>query len=348
MNAFRKILFPFSILYGLITAIRNFLFDIGVFKSYTYAIPTIVVGNLSVGGTGKSPQIEYLIRLLSPKFKVATLSRGYKRKTQGFVLADSSATAATLGDEPYQFYSKFESIQVAVDANRKNGIDTLLAQKSKPDIILLDDAYQHRKVKGGLYILLTTYDDLYCDDYILPTGNLRESRSGAKRAKIIIVTKCPANLSVEEQAKISVKLNLDKSQELYFSSIKYDDFVFSKDSAIGLNSVKNQPKVLVAGIANPDSFFDFLKAQDDICLPFPDHHDFSAADTVAIRSKAGNNLIITTEKDYVRLKDSLPVEQVFYLPIQSTYINDGAKFNKTIYDYVGQSTTNSTVYKSQK
>jgi tetraacyldisaccharide 4'-kinase len=335
MNALRKILFPFSILYGFITAIRNFLFDIGVFKSYSFSVPTIVVGNLSVGGTGKSPQIEYLIRLLSPKFKVATLSRGYKRKTQGFILADSSATAATLGDEPYQFFSKFESIQVAVDANRKNGIETLLAQKSKPDIILLDDAYQHRKVKGGFYILLTTYDDLYCDDCILPMGNLRESKRGAKRARIVIVTKCPVDLAVEEQAKIRVKLNLDKGQELYFSYIKYDDFVFSEDSSIALNRIKNQSKLLVAGIAKPDSFFDFLRAKDDICLPFPDHHDFTAADIASIKNKAGNNLIITTEKDYVRLKGSLPVEQVFYLPIQSTFINEGAQFNKTINDYVG-------------
>jgi tetraacyldisaccharide 4'-kinase len=335
MNALRKILFPFSILYGLITAIRNFLFDIGVFKSYSFSVPTIVVGNLSVGGTGKSPQIEYLIRLLSLKFKVATLSRGYKRKTQGFILADSSATAATLGDEPYQFFSKFESIQVAVDANRKNGIENLLLQKKKPDVILLDDAYQHRKVQGGLYILLTTYNDLYCDDYMLPTGNLRESRSGAKRAKVVIITKCPSGLAIEEQDSIRMKLNLDKSQELYFSFIKYDDFVFSEHDSITLEKIKRQPKLLVAGIAKPDSFFDFIKAKEDICLSFPDHHDFTATDIAAIKNKAGNNIIVTTEKDYVRLKGSLPVEQLFYLPIQSAFINESAQFNKTIYDYVG-------------
>lgn len=335
MNILRKIVFPFSILYGIVTAIRNFLFDIEVLKSYSFAVPTIVVGNLSVGGTGKSPQIEYLIRLLSPNYKVATLSRGYKRKSEGFVLADSSATAAIIGDEPYQFFSKFKGIQVAVDANRKNGIETLLAQKNKPDIVLLDDAYQHRKVKGGLYILLTTFNDLYCDDYMLPTGNLRESRSGAKRAKIVIVTKCPRDLAVDQQSKIRAKLNLNESQELYFSFIDYDDFVYSEQTTIDIKSVLEEPKVLVAGIARPDSFFNFLKQKGDLCLSFPDHHDFSAADIEAIKMKAGNKKVVTTEKDYVRLKGRLPVEQLFYLPIQSSFINEGDKFNKTIYDYVG-------------
>ncbi|MDG2431257.1 tetraacyldisaccharide 4'-kinase [Flavobacterium sp.] len=335
MNALRKILFPFSVLYGIVTAIRNFLFDIGVLKSYSFAVPTIVVGNLSVGGTGKSPQIEYLIRLLEPNYKVVTLSRGYKRKTEGFVLADATASASTIGDEPYQFYSKFKSIRVAVDANRKNGIETLLAQKNKPEIILLDDAYQHRKVKAGLYILLTTYKELYCDDYLLPAGNLRESRSGAKRAKVVIVTKCPPTLSVEEQKKIKAKLKMDDNQELYFSYIKYDDLVFSEQSSIKREVVAKQTKVLLAGIAKPDSFFEFLKGENDICLSYPDHHDFTYSDLATIKNKAGSNIVVTTEKDYVRLKGRLPMQQLFYLPIQSAFINEGQNFNKTINDYVG-------------
>ena len=183
MNLLRKLLFPFAILYGLITSIRNFLFDKDILKSYSFDLPVIAVGNLSVGGTGKTPQIEYLIRLLSDKYKIATLSRGYKRKSKGFILAEANANAATLGDEPFQFFQKFPSIQVAVDADRKNGIEQLLLQTEKPEIILLDDAFQHRKVKAGFYILLTSYGDLYSDDFMLPTGNLRESRSGAARAK---------------------------------------------------------------------------------------------------------------------------------------------------------------------
>ena len=213
MILLRKILFPFSVLYGIITSFRNFLFDIGILKSYSFSVPIIAVGNLSVGGTGKTPQIEYLIRLLSPKYKLATLSRGYKRQSKGFVLADETSNALTLGDEPYQFFTKFKNIQVAVDANRKNGIEQLLSQKVKPEIILLDDAFQHRKVKASFYILLTTYGDLFSDDWILPTGNLRESRSGAQRADLVIVTKCPVNLPLEEQNEIKNKLNLEAKQQ---------------------------------------------------------------------------------------------------------------------------------------
>ena len=206
-------------LYGLITFIRNFLYDKGLLKSQSFAVPIIAVGNLNVGGTGKTPQIEYLIRLLSSNYKVATLSRGYKRKTKGFVLANANSNAEILGDEPFQFYKKFSQIQVAVDADRKNGIEQLLNQKDSPDIILLDDAFQHRKVKAGFYILLTAYDDLFCDDYMLPTGNLRESKRGAKRADLIIVTKCPATLSEKEQKEIKAKIGGDKP--LFFSKIRF-------------------------------------------------------------------------------------------------------------------------------
>ena len=207
MDILRKILFPFSFLYGWITSLRNFLFDKGILKSYRFDLPVIAVGNLSVGGTGKTPQIEYLIRLLSDSYKIATLSRGYKRKSEGFVLANKTSNAEILGDEPFQFYQKFPTIQVAVDANRKNGIEQLLLEKQKPEIILLDDAFQHRKVTAGFYIMLTSYDDLFYKDFILPTGNLRESRSGANRADMIIVTKCPQDISEIAQEQIKQKIN---------------------------------------------------------------------------------------------------------------------------------------------
>src|SRR5690554_464103 len=173
MKRLRFLLFPFGILYRIITSVRNLFYDNGIFKSFTAPIPTIVVGNLSVGGTGKSPQIEYLIRLLAEKYRVATLSRGYKRKSKGFVLANQTTKVEDLGDEPYQFFSKFKNIYVAVDADRTNGIQQLLKLNNPPEVILLDDAYQHRKVKASFYILLTTYKDLYCDDFVLPVGNLR-------------------------------------------------------------------------------------------------------------------------------------------------------------------------------
>ncbi|AWG21539.1 tetraacyldisaccharide 4'-kinase [Flavobacterium faecale] len=334
MNIFRKLLFPFAILYGWVTTIRNFLFDQGLKKSTAFDVPVIAVGNLSVGGTGKTPQIEYLVRLLCDTYKVATLSRGYKRQSKGFVLADKNANALILGDEPFQYYQKFPKIQVAVDADRTNGIQQLLSQKTNPEIILLDDAYQHRKVKAGLYILLTAYGDLYADDFILPTGNLRESRSSADRAKIVIVTKCPATLSIEAQQKIATKLKLNTNQDLFFTTIQYDAVVLGDDKVIPVDHLKNDQKILLAGIAKPKPFFDFLKNDSDICLTYPDHHHFSDNDLNDILLKANGKKIITTEKDYVRLKDSVLKKQLYYLPIRSHFLNKEQNFQHSILNFI--------------
>ncbi len=326
-----------AFLYWLVTFIRNWLYDKGIFKSFSFDIPIIAVGNLSVGGTGKTPQIEYLIRLLSDNYKVAVLSRGYKRTTKGFILADENASASSIGDEPFQFYSKFPNIQVAVDANRKSGIENLLQLPNKPDVVLLDDAFQHRKVKAGFYILLTAYDDLFCDDNILPFGNLREPSSGKKRADMIIVTKCPKDLSELAQQKIKEKLKV--KQQVFFTTIQYDDCVFGNDSQLLVSEIQSESKVLVAGIAKPKLFFDFLKNDNDETLVFPDHHDFSKQDCELILAKANGRKIITTEKDFVRLNGLLPKAQLFYLPIKSTFLN--TNIDKTIEDYVGQSSRNS-------
>lgn len=338
MDVLRKLLFPFAILYGLVTAIRNFLYDKQIFRSARFDIPVIAVGNLSVGGTGKSPQVEYLIRLLSADYKVAVLSRGYKRTTKGFVLADDTATAETLGDEPYQFHRKFPEILVAVDANRINGIKQLL--QHKPDVVLLDDAFQHRKVKAGCYILLTAYNDLYADDFILPMGNLRESRNGAKRADVIIVTKCPDNLSGPEQGEIRDKLALRPHQQLFFTFIDYDNFVFGENGKLPVSEIRGQHKVLLAGIAKPKPFFSHLRHEKDIVLEFPDHHAFEEKEIALIVEKANGHKIITTEKDYVRLKDR-NIANLFYLPIRSSFISGSEHFNQTILDYVGKSTADS-------
>ena len=337
MNFLRKILFPLAFLYWLVTFIRNWLYDKGIFKSFSFDIPIIAVGNLSVGGTGKTPQIEYLIRLLSDNYKVAVLSRGYKRTTKGFILADENASASSIGDEPFQFYSKFPNIQVAVDANRKSGIENLLQLPNKPDVVLLDDAFQHRKVKAGFYILLTAYDDLFCDDNILPFGNLREPSSGKKRADMIIVTKCPKDLSELAQQKIKEKLKV--KQQVFFTTIQYDDCVFGNDSQLLVSEIQSESKVLVAGIAKPKLFLDFLKNEVDETLVFPDHHHFSKQDCEQILAKANGRKIITTEKDFVRLNGLLPKAQLFYLPIKSTFLN--TNIDKTIEDYVGQSSRNS-------
>ena len=334
MNLFRKILFPFSILYSLISGIRNFLFDKGCFKSYSFPLPVIVVGNLSVGGTGKTPQIEYLIRLLSQHYKIASLSRGYKRKSKGFVLATADATAAILGDEPYQFHHKFPSIQVAVDADRKNGIEQLLAQTPSPQIILLDDAFQHRKVKAGFYVLLTAYGDLFVDDFLLPTGNLRESRRGAQRANVIVVTKCPATLSEAEQTRIKQRIQSYSAAPVYFSTIVFDDCVHSNTTSVAVTTVQQSACLLLAGIAKPASFFNYLKNSESICLTYPDHHHFTDTDIKEIKQKAGDKLIVTTEKDYVRLKDSVLQDQLYYLPIRTSFMVDSNEFDSAVLDYL--------------
>ena len=301
-------------------------------KSYQAPIPVIAVGNLSVGGTGKSPQTEYLIRLLSDKYRIAVLSRGYKRKSAGFVLADKNTQVEDLGDEPFQFFSKFKNIQVAVDAHRANGIQQLLQQPNPPEIILLDDAYQHRKVKATAYILLTAYGDLYRDDYILPVGNLRESGSGAKRAAIIVVTKCPPNLSENEMRQITQKLQPKSFQQVFFTSINYDEYVYNQSEKIALNDIPSTKIFAVAGIANPSLFYAHLQAADR--LTFPDHHHFSEKDIDKIVEKSKGKTIITTEKDYTRLKGKLPAHQLYYLPIKTEFINQKEVFDQAILSLV--------------
>ena len=338
MNILRKLLFPVALIYWLVTFIRNFLYDTGFIKSETFDVPIIAVGNLSVGGTGKSPQIEYLIRLLSDQYQVATLSRGYKRSTTGFVLADENANAKTLGDEPFQFYTKYPKTIVAVDENRVEGIEILLDLHNKPNVILLDDAFQHRKVQAGFYILLTAYDDLFCDDFILPFGNLREPISGKNRADMIIVTKCPNDIDELAQKKIKQKLNV--SQAVYFTTIAYDEFVYNESEKISVKEIKSEEKVVVAGIAKPKPFFDFLEANTRETMIFSDHHNFEEKDIAAILDKAKNNKIITTEKDYVRLKGLLSKEQLYYLPIQSQFIHSSVDFDEKIMNYVEQSSAN--------
>lgn len=345
MKKLRLVLLPFSLIYGLVTAIRNLLYNNGVFASQSFNVPVIAVGNLSTGGTGKTPQTEYLIRLITPIYKVAVLSRGYGRKSEGYILADDTASAQTLGDEPFQFYTKFkDSIRVAVDANRVAGITSLLSLAPKPEVIVLDDAYQHRKVTAGFYILLTAYGDIYANDFILPAGNLRESRSEAKRAGVIVVTKCPPDISVGEQQQIIDSLKPTESQQVFFSCIAYDDLVYGDNSTKSVAEIKNEPKVLVAGIAKPKPFYDYLKTDGDIVKTYPDHHDFTEAEINELIQLSETKNIITTEKDYMRLKGRLPQGKLFYLPIRSRFITGSNDFDKTILNYVERSTANSRLH----
>ena len=315
-------------IYYAITSLRNTLYDLGLKKSTSYHFPVICVGNLSVGGTGKTPMIEYLIELLKDDYKVATLSRGYKRKTKGFQLANEFSNAESLGDEPFQFYNKFrEAILVAVDSNRRNGIETLQKQHHTPEVILLDDAFQHRKVKAGFNILLTTYAKPYFKDVVLPSGNLREPRSGAKRANIIIVTKCPKGLLENEKHSIVKQINPMEHQHVFFSSIDYANEVVSLDSSIKIEDLTNF--TLVTGIANSKPLVDFLNDKNLKFehLNFKDHYEFSQQDIAALNKKTS---IVTTEKDFMRLKqyDSLKAK-LFYLPI-TTVIDNSRAFNTLI------------------
>ena len=332
MKLLRNLLLPIVPIYYVITWLRNTLYDLGWKSSTAYHIPVICVGNLSVGGTGKTPTIEYLITILSEHYHVATLSRGYKRETSGFIIADNTSTALSIGDEPFQFYHKFNNVTVAVDADRRHGISELISQR-QPDIILLDDAYQHRKVKAGFTILLTAYGDLYSNDIVLPTGNLREPRSGAKRANLIIVTKCPETLSEDHKMAIIKQLNPLPNQKVFFSSIVYSEMVKNQNGKMRLAELKNEPFTLVTGIANPKPLVNFLerKGLQFEHLEFKDHHNFTDEELLSLKRK---QRILTTEKDYVRLLPNFEnTETLFYLPIEFS-IEQSNQFEASIQAYL--------------
>jgi len=341
----RKLLYPFSVLYEGVTKVRNKLYDRGHLKSNEFEIPIIVVGNLRVGGTGKTPQVAYLVKLLKSKYKIAVLSRGYKRESSGFVLASRKSIVKEIGDEPYQLSRKNPDILVAVDADRTNGINRLLSMSDPPEIIVLDDAFQHRKIKAGFNILLTPYNDLYTDDSHLPSGNLREDIAGAERAQVLVVTKCPKDLSPEQEYETAVKLNPTLEQTIFFSSISYATYVQNESEQISLEKLKKYDIVLVTGIANPTPLVVFLKSKGFLFehLSFPDHHSFSKPDIQKIdtkfqKIKTKKKLILTTEKDYVRIFESL--ENLYYLAIETTFINHQKDFDKLILDYVEKNTRN--------
>ncbi|WP_028872622.1 tetraacyldisaccharide 4'-kinase [Psychroserpens burtonensis] len=333
MKLLRKILFPIVPVYFMVTWLRNKFYDLGWKSSKYYSHPIICVGNLSTGGTGKTPTIEYLIRLLKDQHKVATLSRGYRRETAGFILADDNATPKSIGDEPFQFYSKFKDISVSVDTDRQNGIEQLM-QLEQPDVILLDDAFQHRKVKSGLNILLTSFSTLYCDDIVLPTGNLREPRAGAKRANIVVVTKCPEKLSASDKEYLKKKLKPLEYQKVYFSIISYSETVYSEKEEITLEQFEGKKITVVTGIANPMPFLDYLKSKsiDFEHLKFKDHHEFSSSEIDFLKQK---EIVLTTEKDYMRLKESFNSKpsQLWYVPI-SFKIHSNDMFDNQLLGFV--------------
>jgi len=350
MSIIKILLFPISILYGLITYLRNKLYDFGIFKVTMFDKPIISVGNLSMGGTGKTPHIEYLIRLLESKNKLATLSRGYGRRTKGFFMADSLTNAQDIGDEPMQFHQKFPKVCVAVDANRVKGINEIISSDTVVDLILLDDAFQHRRIKPGLQILLTPFNDLYSDDWVFPTGRLREYKKGKSRADIVIVTKCPELITTKKVSEINNKLKLDDNQQLFFSKIVYGSVVFGWDKILDFDDLLEYKVLLVTGIANPKPLIKHLKNYDITFkhLKFADHHNFTIDDVLKIDSSfaslgSGKKIVLTTEKDYVRLSTtSIHKSNLMYLPISVDFLNGNkAKFDKKITDYVKKNKRNS-------
>ncbi|NNF20720.1 MAG: tetraacyldisaccharide 4'-kinase [Saprospiraceae bacterium] len=343
----RILLSPFTLLYMSLISLRNIFYDAGLLKSTSFNLPVINIGNLSLGGTGKTPHIEYLIRLLRPYLNVATLSRGYKRKSKGFQWVSAVDTAREKGDEPVQFKTKFPDVPVAVSESRNVGIPLILSKEPQTQLILLDDAFQHRSVIPGLNILLSEYDNLFTDDYLLPMGRLREPRSSYERADIIIVSKCPATLSPGERSEIMNKIQPLEKQIVLFSKYSYHTPHFIFDKNIKFPLANNPSVVLISAIASVDYLLDYMRQSTVIenIVKYEDHHFFTEFEMEHLKKiynnlENDNTVFITTEKDATRLelhKDFLVQNNIpiFVLPIEVEFLDDDQeKFDKLIKDYL--------------
>ena len=356
-------LLPLSWLYGLGVRLRNQMFELGLLKSRSFDIPVISVGNITVGGSGKTPHVEYLIRLLKDKTKVAVLSRGYKRKSKGYVLASKNTAMADIGDEPYQMKTKFADIYVAVDKNRCHGIERLTNDEatSDTDVILLDDAYQHRYVKPGVNILLVDYHRLIIYDKLLPAGRLREPQSGKARADIVIITKCPNDLKPMDIRVIIKAMGLYPYQKLFFTTLEYDSLqpVFCGEPRPLDSLGGNENILLLTGIASPKQMIYDLKAYSEAITPmtFPDHHQFTRKDieriNEAFAAMPAPKMIITTEKDNARLfgMEGLSDEvrhSLYMLPVRVKFmLGQEEEFNNKIIGYVQKNSKNSILAKTK-
>jgi len=355
-------LYPFSLLYGLITAVRNFLFDSGVLKPEEFNIPVICVGNLAAGGTGKTPHTEYLADLLKKEFNVAILSRGYKRKTRGFLIADSNSSVSETGDEPLQMSLKFPGIVIAVDSNRIRGVQGILRKKPETNVIILDDGFQHRRITPGFSILLSAYDRLFINDLMLPYGNLRESKTNMRRADIILITKSPESVSAIQRRIIVKQINKFPYQNLYFTSVTYSDPVpvfDGNDPAPGIFDAlltDDTGIVLVTGIADPGPLAEYIKVRsaEQVILSFGDHHRFRERDIEKITNawnslRSGRKYLVTTGKDAVRLREfasfAEPIRSAsYYIPVGIHFLNDDqGEFDNLITDYVRKNKRNNRI-----
>ncbi|MBI3140035.1 MAG: tetraacyldisaccharide 4'-kinase [Sphingobacteriales bacterium] len=344
LKSFRIFLLPVALLYWGVIGIRNWLFDKKIIGSTSFGLPLICVGNLSVGGTGKSPMVEYLVAGLKDQFRVATLSRGYKRKTKGYALAGKQSSALDIGDEPMQFHQKFPEVPVAVGEERIEAIPQLLHDRPGTEVIILDDAFQHRSVRAGLNILLTDYNNLFTRDFYLPTGDLRDLKSGYKRADIIVVTKCPKDLDEAERKKLAEEIRPLPGQQLFFTAIEYSRpyHIITKEER-GLE--KNVDILLVTGIANPRPLKKLLEEHSNTyqMIQYADHHIFTIDDLRDIRQSfqkltARNKVILTTEKDAVRLlkfTDEIRELPFYVVPVRHRFLFDeGPVFDRRVADFI--------------
>ena len=337
-------LLPISFFYHLVLYFRHQLYDWHLLRSKSFEQPVICVGNLALGGTGKTPHVEYLIQLLR-QYRVCVVSRGYGRKTKGFQLGNASCCAETIGDEPMQYLNKFKDVLVAVDKNRNEAIELMDTIDIPPDVYLLDDAFQHRSTQAGLNILLTAYDRLYCDDFLVPTGTLRDIRSAAKRAHMIVVTKSPPSLDNAHKTEIIERLKPLPHQKVYFSSLEYDPLKAVNPTAHQTDPEEADTMLLFCGIAHPEPLVDQLKkhCQRLEVMTFADHHTFTLGDVKNIMERFGRmegnkKIIVTTEKDYARFINSpylcsFDAVPLFVAPI-SVKIDEEEKFNEEILSYV--------------
>lgn len=342
----RKLLLPFSGIFWIGVSFRNLAYKTGILGSKKFKTPVICVGNLSVGGTGKSPHVMRVADILKDEFQTAMLSRGYGRKTSGLKIANYSSKVYDIGDEPLQFFNRFKNkIVVAVSENRIIGIDHLV-KNYKSEVILMDDGFQHRQVKPGFSILLTDFNEPYTSDFLLPAGNLREPRSGARRADVIVITKCPDAFTVKQRDELLSKIKPKPYQKIFFSKIVYSNAVLHHRYNIDSDEWRDYDIILVTGIAKSKMLVDFAQSKFKSVqhLEFPDHHNFSGSDIQKIdaefdKIKSTHKIIVTTEKDYMRLKDERAlIENLFYLPIQ-VELNDETSFREIILNYVRKNHT---------
>jgi tetraacyldisaccharide 4'-kinase len=344
LKSFRILLLPFALLYWFGITIRNWLYDNKISRSTSFALPIICVGNLSVGGTGKSPMVEYLVRLLDPKYKIATLSRGYKRKTKGYALATAGSTALEIGDEPMQFHLKFPGIAVAVGEERLVAIPQLLHDRPETAVIILDDAFQHRAVSAGLNILLTEYSNLFTRDFYLPTGDLRDLKSQYKRAQVIVVTKCEPALTIEEKEKLIKEICPKKGQSVLFATTRYDA-PYQIMTRMPYTITDGTRVLLVTGIANPTPLKEWVEkhSREYHLVQYADHHIFTIDDLNEIKRKFEamedqDRIILTTEKDAVRLlKFGTEIKDwpLYVLPVRHDFLfDDQQAFDQSVLDFI--------------